>query len=238
VRVAPTAGQGTSKSAVDPQLLAELDAKRSAIKTMEDQRAAHLAQLNKQLSDALVSMAPAHPEVVSLKKRIADAQVVPPELVELHAEERTLIDKLAATAPAHAEPAVATTTITVPEPATAAQPRALVEEEDPAVTVARMKLQTSAQKLSDLQSRIDSAKIELDIAKTAHKYRFSIVHPAEVSSRPRKPNPFVLAFGIVFGVLLLAFGSVVRKERAQGKLIEEWQLRRRLKLPVLGEIEA
>ncbi|HEY1958244.1 MAG TPA: hypothetical protein VGH28_21655 [Polyangiaceae bacterium] len=239
VHVAPTGGASTAKPAVDPQLLADLDAKRASIKTMEDQRSARIAELNRQLSDALVSMAPGHPAVIALKQRIADAQVVPPELAQLHADERVLIDKLAATAPppSHVEPLATTTTVSVPAPASALS-RGLIEEEDPAVTVARMKLQTSAQKLSDLQSRIDSAKIELDIAKTAHKYRFNIVHPAEVSSRPRKPNPFVLAFGILFGVLLLAFGSVVRNERSRGKFLEEWQLRRRLKLPVLGEIES
>ena len=225
---------------VDPQLLAQLDDKRAQIKTMEDARNARIADLNRQLSNALVTMAPAHPEVVALKKRLADAQAVPPELAELQTEERALIDKLAASAPPR--PA-ATTSFAVPAPmpvATATGPggRPLVEEEDPAVTVARMKLQTSAQKLSDLQSRIDSAKIELDIAKTAHKYRFSIVHPAEVSARPKKPNPFVLLGGILFLVLGLAFGSVVRNERSQGRLLEQWQLERRLKLPVLGEIEA
>ncbi len=233
------AGSSSQKApAVDPQLLADLDAKRSTIKTMEDQRSARLADLNRQLSDMLVSMAPAHPAVVSMKQRIADAQVVPPELVQLHAEERALIDKLAATAPAHTQPALTTTSVLVPDTSPASnQARSLLEDEDPAVTVARMKLQTSAQKLSDLQSRIDSAEIELDIARTAHKYRFSIVHPAEVSSRPRKPNPIVLFAGIVLGVLFLAFGSVLRNERAQGRFLEEWQLRRRLKLPVLGEIE-
>ena len=61
-----------------------------------------------------------------------------------------------------------------------------------------MKLQQSAQKYADLETRIDGAKIELDIAKTAHKYRFSIVRPAEVSKRPHKPNPVALFAGVVF----------------------------------------
>jgi capsular polysaccharide biosynthesis protein len=225
------------KPSVDPQLLAQLDEKRDAIKKMEDTRNAHIADLSRQLSDALVSLAPAHPAVVALKKRLADAKVVPPALVELRAEERALIDKVASSAPPTSTTTSAFTTTTVATPASTTELARDVLDEDPAVTVARMKLQTTAQKLSDLQSRIDSAKIELDIAKTAHKYRFSIVKPAEVSVRPRKPNPIMLFAGIVFGVLALAFGSVVKNERAKGRLLEEWQLRHRLKLPVIGEIE-
>ena len=114
----------------------------------------------------------------------------------------------------------------------------LVVEEDPAVTVARMKLQESAQKYADLENRIDGARIELDIAKTAHKYRYSIIRPAEVSKKPHKPNPIGLGGGLFVFVLALAFGGVLRKEGSRGMIVERWQIERKLKLPILGELEA
>jgi uncharacterized protein involved in exopolysaccharide biosynthesis len=100
-----------------------------------------------------------------------------------------------------------------------------------------MTLQQSAQKYADLETRIDGAKIELDIAKTAHKYRFSIVRPAEVSRRPSKPNPLALFVGVSFFVFLIAFGGVLLRERSRGLVVEAWQLERSLKMPILGELD-
>jgi capsular polysaccharide biosynthesis protein len=243
-RAPPPQATATPAPVLDPAIMKALEEKRAAIKQIEDQRAARLADLNRQLSEALVTMAPAHPTVVGLRQRIADASVEPQELTQLKADERTLIEKLAASTPAPAPTTTAGPLTLRPAPApvpggAATSPLlSLVPEEDPAVTVARMKLTTAAQKFAELESRIDSAKIELDIARTAHKYRFSVVRPAEVSRRPRKPNRLALGGGGLLVALVLAFGGVALAERRRGRILEEWQIRRRLKLPVLGELEA
>lgn len=228
---------------VDAQTLKDLERTRASIKQAEDARASRVADINRQINDALVTLAPAHPTVVALKQRLADAQQDTPELLQLRSDERALIDKLAASA-ASAPPPLQLTptkptgagTFVAPQPLTLpASP--LPVDQDPDVTVARMKLQSTAQRYSEIEARIDSAKIELDIARAAHKYRFSIIHPAEVSRKPRKPNPIVLLFGILAGVLAFAFGGVVLRERRKGKLLEEWQVKQTLKLPVLGTLD-
>jgi hypothetical protein len=228
-------------SPVDPSLLQALEDKRAAIQTMEAAHKQQLADLNRQLSEALVTYRPEHPTVLAIKQKIAAAKADPPELVRLRGEERALIDQVAASAPAVA-PAIAVASSRHASARTIAaltgSPSSpLIVEDDPAVTVARMKLQQSAQKYADLETRIDGAKIELDIAKTAHKYRYSLVRPAEVSKRPQTPNPVAFGGGLFVLVLAMSFGGVVVAERRRGILVEPWQIERKLKLPILGDIE-
>ncbi len=229
-------------AAVDASLMKALDDKRAAIQQIETQRSARVADLDKQLSDALVQYRPEHPTVLAIKQKLAEAQKDTPDLVRLQSEERALIDKIAQSAPPTAR------AVTVAAATSHASARTiaaltgsstpLVLEEDPAVTVARMKLQQSAQKYADLETRIDGAKIELDIAKTAHKYRYGIIRPAEVSKHASKPKPIVLALGLVALILALSFGGVLLAERKRGVVVERWQIERKLKLPILGELEA
>lgn len=238
----PPKPAGTGQGAVDPQLLQSLQDKRAEIQQIEAVRSQRIAEINKQISDALVQFRPEHPIVLGLKQKLADAQAEPADLARLRNEERALIDKVAVNAPPLATAIAAASSSSHSSAATIAAltgtgSSPLVIEEDPAVTVARMKLQSSAAKYAEFETRIDAAKIELDIAKTAHKYRFSIIHPAEVSKKPRKPNPIGLFFGIVFGIFAFAFGGIVTRERRLGLIVEPWQVERKLKLPILGELE-
>ncbi|HEY2365178.1 MAG TPA: hypothetical protein VGH87_02290 [Polyangiaceae bacterium] len=236
--VAPT--PTATQAAFDPALIQQLQDKRTEIAQVENVRNQRIQELNRQMSDALVQYRPEHPTVVAIKQKLADAQAEPPELNRLRGEERALIEKMSVNAPPLAT-AIAAASSSPRSAATIAAltggPSSMIIEEDPAVTVARMKLQQSAQKYADLETRIDGAKIELDIAKTAHKYRFSIVRPAEVSKRPAKPNPIALFLGVVFLVFLISFGGVILRERRHGIIVERWQVERKLKLPVLGELE-
>jgi uncharacterized protein involved in exopolysaccharide biosynthesis len=235
----PRTSSSAQTSTVDPQLLRSLEDTRGSIQQIEGARAARIAELNRQISDALVTYRPEHPTVVALKQKLADAQGEPGELARLRNEERSLIDKVAVNTPPLA--AVLTKTSGSPAPATLAaltsSSSPLVLEEDPTVTVARMKLQEAAQKYADLETRIDGAKIELDIAKTAHKYRYNIVRPAEVTRRPSRPNPIGLLMGLVLLAFVAPFGGGLLRERRRGRFVERGQVERLLKLPVLGELK-
>ncbi len=227
---------------VDPELMRSLEETRTSVQQLESARSVKIADLNAQISNALVTFKPEHPTVVALKQKLLEAQAEPPDLARLKAQERGLIDKLAVNAPPLAT-AIASASSSPTSAATIAALAGgggspLILEEDPAVTVARMSLQQSAQKYSDLATRIDGARIELDIAKTAHKYRYNVVRPAEVSRRASKPNPVALFIGLIFLVLLVSFGGVVFFEWRRGYAVEPWQVERGLKLPILGELEA
>jgi hypothetical protein len=231
----------TTTTTVDPELVRSLQETRASIQQLEANRVARVSEVNHQISEALVTYRPEHPTVVALTQKLAAAQAEPSDLVSLKSQERALIGRLAVNAPPLAAAIVSashsSTSAATIAALTGSSGAPFVIEEDPAVTVARMTLQQSAQKYADLETRIDGAKIELDIAKTAHKYRFSIVRPAEVSRRPSKPNPLALFVGVSFFVFLIAFGGVLLRERSRGLVVEAWQLERSLKMPILGELD-
>jgi uncharacterized protein involved in exopolysaccharide biosynthesis len=87
-----------------------------------------------------------------------------------------------------------------------------------------------------VRARIDSARIELNTALAATKYRFANVSPAEVPRRPTKPSvPLIVLGGLVLSILLGVAVPAV-KDLTSDRLIEPWQARR-LPIPVLAEVK-
>ncbi len=108
-------------------------------------------------------------------------------------------------------------------------------QEDGATTLGRARLLAAAAKYSEILGRIDSAKMELDVAKAAFKYTYSVVRPAEMPTKPRKPNVPVLLGGGLVASIVLALLAAGLADLLQGRYIEPWQVER-LKIPVLGEL--
>ena len=95
----------------------------------------------------------------------------------------------------------------------------------------------ASSKYEDLLMRIDAAKIELDTARAAFKYRYSVVRPASVPRKPSKPNmPLLVALTFV---LALALATVVGAalDWWRGVAVEAWQLERAWGLKVLSQVK-
>jgi uncharacterized protein involved in exopolysaccharide biosynthesis len=234
-------GAAVSSSA-DSALAALLEERRARIKTIQGAKDSQLAELNRQLSDALATLTPAHPTVLALKSRIEEAQKDPPELAALKNDEGAIVAQIAATAPAApaARPPGDRPSSAAPTAAAAPATRASGNPpaEDPGVGVARYKLESATQKFTDLEARIESARIELDVARAAFKYRLSVVHPAEVPKKPVKPNVLALVLGGLLASLGMALGAAVLADLLGGRFVEASQVHRRLKLPLLGEVDS
>ena len=227
-------------------LLKQLDEKRRAIRNLEDIRQRKLNELNGQLTDLRATLAAAHPAVMEVERKLEAARNESPELVTLRNEERDLLARIAANNAVAVAASPASTTphmIAVPIPATTAPlPREqhgvlpLPTTDDTLVEAQRQKLQSATIKYQDLMDRIDSARIELETARAAFKYRYSVVVAPEVSKSAKKPNvPLVVGVGLLLA-LLLAFAVPMGADLATGRVMEAWQAERRLKLPVLGEV--
>lgn len=239
VRVTPPAA-----ASGNDDLLRQLEAKRKAIKDIEDGRARKLSELNAQLADLRATLAPAHPQVIELERKLDAAREEPQELVTLRNEERDLLSKIAAAnevrgtvppAPTVTAPPIATAPAVVapvePQPG-----KQVPDADDLLLDVQRQKLQAANVKYRDLMDRIDSARIELETARAAFKYRYTVVLAPEVPKAPKKPNvPLVLAIGLLAS-LLLAFAIPLGADLATGRVVEAWQAEKKLKLPVLGEV--
>lgn len=112
----------------------------------------------------------------------------------------------------------------------------LWQTDDPQIALARTRLVNAAQKYEELMGRVDAARMELDIARTEFKYRFTVIHPAEVPRMARKPNLLALLPGGLAVVLLFFLLVPAGVDFARGRFIEAWQVNRRLRLPVLAEL--
>jgi uncharacterized protein involved in exopolysaccharide biosynthesis len=227
------------------QLRVMLSAKRRAIADLEDFRNKRLADLQTQLAEQKATYGPAHPIILNTEQSIGSLSQESPQISALHREEQDLLRDYLRHGGKDQELAANPNGPIVLMPATARLPetariirRSLPDgEEDEATEYAKSRLKIAVSKYEELLSRIDSARIELDTARAAFKYRYSIIRPAEVPKKPEKPSvPVTLFGGLVAGGALALFLCLLR-DLAGGRIVEPWQLRRGFKLPVLAEVE-
>ena len=107
---------------------------------------------------------------------------------------------------------------------------------DPASAMALSKLQSRVRKYEDFMDQISAAKLQVDLAKNAFKYRYSIYKPAELPTSPRYPIRLLLAVGGTLAGAILAAIIAALIDLAGGRFVEPWQVKRKLSLPLLGEV--
>ena len=217
-----------------------LAAKLRSIKDLEEFRGRRLAELQAKMTEQRTIYSPAHPVIIDLQERIdALEKQESTQIGGLRQDAQELAAELArrgrgkpsqlAEAPPSARP--------LPGEFQRLE-REVAKNEDPALENLRGELRFALSKHAQLVDRIDAARMELDAARAAFKYRYSVIRPPEVPRAPTKPNaPLTLAMALVaglgLGVLLAVFIDWKR-----GQIVEPWQVERRLGLPVLVELKA
>jgi hypothetical protein len=75
-----------------------------------------------------------------------------------------------------------------------------------------------------MRDRIEAARIDLDIARAAFKYRYAVLAPPQVPRGPIKPrSPLVILAAAVAGLFLAAFATTAADIRA-GLVLDWWQV--------------
>jgi hypothetical protein len=216
-----------------------LDAKRRAINELDDFRRRRLVDLQTSLAQQRAVYADAHPAIVTLLQSISALQQPSPQLVALRKEERELqaeYEKLSEkVASRRLEGAAAVARAR--SGAAGLPPRPGERRADDLNTeYARTRLRFAMEKYDVLLERIQSARIELDTARAAFKYRYSIIRPPTFPRRPEKPKvPLVLAGGLIVALALGTLAAALA-DLWSGKILELWQMERGLGLPVLGQL--
>jgi len=242
--------------AADPeaqQMKAELEGKQHAIDELEEARRRRLSELQSQLAEERTRYTESHPSIVNLKQSIAALSIESPQVTSLRQEavelkvEHDRIGGVGAASELQGPAIGATPTFgNLIASAAGAPPQVpsdvlkldldLREDRDPLMVYARGQLRDAMDKYAALRSQIETTAIDLETAKAAFKYRYSVVTPAHLPRGPVKPNvPLVVVAALVAALLcgcLLAVLADVRK----GVLLEHWQVERLLGRPVLGEI--
>jgi uncharacterized protein involved in exopolysaccharide biosynthesis len=85
--------------------------------------------------------------------------------------------------------------------------------------------------------RLDAARIELDTARAAFKYRYSVVSPAQTPRNPVSPNVMLIVLGGLLGGLFFAFFTGTVLDLWKGRIVEPWQVETQLKIPLLAQVK-
>ncbi len=221
------------------QLKTLLDGKRRAIRDLEAYRSKHLLELKDDLEKQRQVFADAHPNVVRIKESIAAMTADSPQLAELRREEHDLAAEYAQLGGDKPPERETTSEVRMAAPQLNEARRFLSSGSDASAeqyAYAKARLRFAMNNYDSLIERLDAARIELDTARAAFKYRYSTIRPAELPKRVAKPKiPVVVAAGILAGLLIAAVMAALVDLRSR-RLVERWQVERTLGLPVLGEL--
>lgn len=204
--------------AADP--LASLRKQAVAARTASDTAAAvHRASvrtLEDQLKDRLTRETARHPDVMSLRRQIDLAQVVPETVLQAQDEAMRLTAEYVA-----AGGRASDLTGDQPVVVNAAPERAVpivnvnqTPEEDDATLYARSLLESSITTYQDLLERLSNTRIELETARAAFDYRYTVVSAARLPRVPDAPNVVLIVIGaLLAGGAAGVFRAVVREVR-------------------------
>jgi uncharacterized protein involved in exopolysaccharide biosynthesis len=235
--------------APDPEAAKALEEKRLQIRAIEDVRQHAIENLKGQLMQLQLTLTPQHPQVMALQQQLEAVSQTPPELAQMRSEERALMAQLvpprlpASSASAAASPAPFRSIFSPPAAdAGLAEPDLLAAaapslDRDGPLQLEQTKLASAIGAYEDVMRRIDAARVELDITRAAYKYKYTVVTPAELPTSPKKATARMIAMVSLIGAVVLALLVCAGLDLLKGSIIESWQIRRRLKLEIVGELD-
>jgi uncharacterized protein involved in exopolysaccharide biosynthesis len=209
------------------QLRSMLEAKQRAIGDVEEYRRRRLAELQAQLDQTRGIYSDRHPAVVNLRQDIEALSRESPQVSALRDEEQKLREEYTERVTQEgrrAPPAPRRLTTSLDS-----APSSGGGEESERVRAARFQYQ-------QMVERVNAAQVELDAARAAFKYRYSVVWPPEVPKKPVSPNPLKIFGGGFVAALLLALFATGLFDLRTGRVVERWQVERDLDIPVIGEL--
>jgi hypothetical protein len=248
-----SAGSGAAAAVFipDPEVTKALEEKRMQIRALEEARQHTIGTLRQQLVQAQLTLTPMHPSVIALQQQLDAVSQIPPELAQLRGEERALMAQLVPPRAAPVAPGPSSASPLGPgarsplafaaapaADAGAAEPLPVFNpDRDGPLQLEESKLGSAIRAYQDAMSRIDSARVELDITRASYKYKYTVVTPAELPKGPKKQTAKVVATSSLIAALLFALLLAAGLDHARGSILESWQVRRRLKLDVRGELD-
>jgi hypothetical protein len=216
-------------------LAAALRAKTQTIAGLEATKNERLSTLQSRMAELRNSYGPAHPEIVALDQSIRAMGSDSPRLKDLRIEEAALRTRIAGLG-GSPEGGQASSS----DPTSAAVAGLLrgrsEPTEPPDLMYAKSRLKIATSVYEDLLERLEGARLGLETASAAFKYRYTIVTPPELPRGPTKPKIPLLIIGSIFLAAGLAVFSAVALDVMAGRILQPWQVKRQLDLPVLAEV--
>jgi hypothetical protein len=206
-------------------------AKRRAIQELEDFRRRRLEELQKQLAEQRMTYASLHPIIRNTEQSIAALAGDSPQLGHLRREARELAGRYTELGGGD----IAGEGLSEPRLSRALPAGRPSADENPGAEYARTQMRFTTEKYEELLSRIDAARIELETAQAAFKYRYAVLNPPQLPKGAQSPSlPTVLLGGLLAGLALGVLAARVRDWRA-GWILSTWQIERQLGIRVLAQ---
>ncbi|MGC3996235.1 MAG: hypothetical protein QM767_01345 [Anaeromyxobacter sp.] len=215
------------------RLEATLALKQRALVDFEESQRRRLADMHGRLAEQLNVYAPEHPLIEETRRTIEALQGPNPQLAALQAE----VKALEAEARRRGVSRPAGTSASLLQSLALSAPPDLSATADPRLEYDRNQLGALLRQHANLLDRIAAARVEIDTAEAAFKYRYSVISPPQMPKGPVKNLPVLLvAAGLVGGVLVGLFATTLTDIR-RGLVIEAWQIERTMGVTVLTKIE-
>jgi hypothetical protein len=113
-----------------------------------------------------------------------------------------------------------------------------LEDEGPEIEYAKGQVRFALTNYTSFLDRLEGARLDFDSAAAAFKYRYTIIVPAQMPRGPTKPKPrLVLGASLIAGLALALLSTAVVDLHSR-KLLENWQIERELKLPLIAEVRS
>ena len=211
-----------------------LAARRRALADLESFHARRLEELNAQLTQRLAVYAPKHPEVMNIRQAIEGLQGPSPQVEALRQEVEELDREIEARG-GHRSPLASKVSPVSPGMSGPLLP-VLIETDDPRLAFEQRQLELLLRQHSYLLDRIDAARVELDTAQAAFKYRYSVITPPLTPKKPYKDLRLAMVAASILGGLALAVFVSTASDLHGRRVVERWQMERVLGLRVLAEV--
>jgi uncharacterized protein involved in exopolysaccharide biosynthesis len=214
-----------------PRLEGKYAARKRALADLEEFRRRRLDEVQAQLTQQMTVYAPQHPTIQATRRSIESLSTPSPQIEQLKAEVAELEQEITsrggsvgALSAGGAHPA-----------AEIEDMRVRMDDLDPMLDYERTQYRGLLRKHANLIDRIDTARMEMDTAQAAFKYRYSVITPPQIPRGPLKAyGLMLLAGGILGGVAFGLFVTTLLDMRG-GRIVERWQVERDLLLPVLAD---
>ncbi len=205
----------TPQEAELAQLRGTLESKRLALAELERLREQRVTELRNQLARERITYADGHPAIARTRDLLEKVSGPSPEADALRAEIARLDQQFQGASERAAR---------------------LVDAEDPSLEYRRSELRQLLAQYTTLRDRIDGTRVEGAMARASFDRRNGFAVPPVVPRRPAWPIPALsIAAALVGGALLALFVAAALDFRS-GRVLEAWQLERKLGVRVLGEM--
>ncbi len=204
--------------AADPlaSLRTQALAARKASEAAAEAHRASVRTLENQLQDRLTRETDRHPDVMALRRQIDLAQVVPVAVLDAQEDAMRLTSEYVASGGRAADLTGDQPVVAAPMPERAVPIVNVTQgpDEDDATLYARSLLESSITTYQDLLERLSNTRIELETARAAFDYRYTVVSAARLPRKPDAPNVLLIVIGaLMAGAATGVFRAVVREVR-------------------------